>query len=153
MARMHTKKHGKSGSFKPMPKRATSAEGIDRKNIEQVIEGYAKQGMSPAMIGLHLKREHNVPYIKHAMNMRLVAILTQKKLNSAIPADMLDLMRKAVKLHKHLQKNKQDNHNRTSLKRTESKIMRLGKYYIREGKLPHSWRYNAAEAELIIKGR
>lgn len=152
MARMHTKKHGKSKSFKPMPAEA-KVEAVDKAKIEHAIETYAKQGMSPAMIGMHLKNDHGVRYIKLTMGKRLDAILLEKNVKHDIPTDMLDLMRKAVKLHKHLQKNKQDNHNRTSLKRTESKITRLAKYYIRESKLPHGWRYDPQEAELIIKGR
>jgi len=33
----------------------------------------------------------------------------------------------------------------------ESRIRRLGKYYVREGQLPEGWRYNPREAALLIK--
>jgi small subunit ribosomal protein S15 len=37
------------------------------------------------------------------------------------------------------------------LRRTESKIWRLTKYYIRKGSLPQGWRYDPQQAKLIIK--
>jgi small subunit ribosomal protein S15 len=153
MARMHTKKHGKSKSFKPMPAEAKAPEGLDRAKIEHAVETYAKQGMSPAVIGMHLKNDHGIKYIKHDMGKRLNAILEDRNVKHDIPTDMLDLMKKAVNLHKHIERNRQDKHNGTSLKRTEAKITRLSKYYMREGKLPHGWRYDPKTAELIIKGR
>ena len=149
---MHTKKHGKSKSFKPMPAE-TKVEAVDKAKIEHAIETYAKQGMSPAVIGMHLKKDHGLKYIKLSMGKRLNAVLEERNVKHDIPTDMLDLMKKAVKLHKHIERNRQDFHNGTSLKRTESKISRLSKYYIREGKLPHGWKYDPKEAELIIKGR
>jgi small subunit ribosomal protein S15 len=153
MARMHTKKHGNSQSLKPMPDQVKIPEGYDKKKVEQAIETYAQQGMTPAMIGLRLKKEHGVLYIKKMMGKRLVQVMKEKKLSSDIPADMLDLMKKAVNLHKHLEKNKQDKHNTTGLHRVEAKISRLGYYYIRKGDLPAKWKYDPREAELIIKGR
>jgi small subunit ribosomal protein S15 len=152
MARMHTKKHGKSKSRKPIGEAVTKQE-VDRGSLDIAIEKYAKQGMSPALIGLKLKSEHNVPYIKAHMGKRLVGILKEKKLSGSIPADMFDLMKKAVKMHKHLERNKQDQHNFTVLHRIESKINRLSKYYRRQGTLPEKWKYDPKEAELLIKGR
>jgi small subunit ribosomal protein S15 len=152
MARMHTKKHGKSKSRKPIGADIKKQE-VDRKALDAVIEKYAKQGMSPALIGERLKKEHNVPYIKAYLGKRLVGILKERKLSGSIPADMFDLMKKAVKMHKHLQHNKQDVHNKTILHRIESKINRLSKYYRAQGTLPEKWKYDPREAELLIKGR
>lgn len=150
MARMHSKKHGKSKSRKPA-EGAISYEKVDTAKIEQIIEDYARKGVQPAMIGQRLKKEHGVPYIKHAMGRPLMQILAEKKLTGQIPPDLMDLMKKAVTINSHLNSNKHDAHNRTSLKRIESKIWRLTKYYIREGKLPEGWRYDPKQAELLIK--
>ncbi|MCL5440966.1 MAG: 30S ribosomal protein S15 [Candidatus Marsarchaeota archaeon] len=150
MARMHTKKHGKSSSLKPMK---VEKADVDLKGAEKAIEEYAKQGMGPAAIGNMLKVKHGIGYIKHTFNKRLVQILKEKGLASTIPSDMLDLMKKAVRLHKHIDRNGQDQHNRTSLKRIESKIFRLTKYYVREGVLPKKWKYDPEKAELLIRGK
>lgn len=153
MAKMHSKKHGKSKSRKPVMETTQLPQGIPPKaEIEEIIVGYAKQGMSPQMIGLTLKEKHNVPYVKEVMGRRLVTILKEKKLANALPYDMLDLMKKAVNMRHHMDKNKQDASNKLRLSRTEAKIWRLSKYYIREGVLPDGWRYDPKQAELLIKG-
>ena len=65
MARLHTKKHGKAKSRKPMPENSEESQ-IKGADIEKLIVDYSKQGMKPAMIGETLKREHNVKYLKKA---------------------------------------------------------------------------------------
>jgi small subunit ribosomal protein S15 len=154
MARMHTKKRGKSKSRKPILEHGSKIEGAEE-NKEEIIKlavGYAKQGMPPALIGEKLKKEHNVPYIKHILGKRLEQVLKENGIEESMPYDMLELMKKAVNLRKHMAKNKQDVNNRIRLGRIEAKIWRLTKYYIREGVLPEGWRYNPQQAELLVKG-
>jgi len=151
MARMHSKRHGKSKSRKPLPEDIGAPKEFDKAQIEQIIANYAKQGMEPAMIGQKLKTEHGVPYVKHYMGKRLGVILKEKGVAGQMPPDLMDLMKKAVNTHAHLAKNKQDYSNTLRLRRIESKIWRLTKYYIRTGLLPQGWRYDPKQAELLIK--
>jgi small subunit ribosomal protein S15 len=153
MARMHTKKHGKAKSRKPMLDAATNESGLDKAEIEKLISDYAKQGMGPAQIGEKLKREHKVLYIRKATGQKLMQILKEKKLAGQIPPDMLDLMRRAVNMRAHLSTNKKDVHSIVRLGRVESKIWRMAKYYMREGVLPKGWRYDPQQAELLIRGK
>ena len=152
MAKMHSKKRGKSGSRKPTLEEARLPEGISKESVEDMIVDYAKQGKSPAAIGETLKREHKVPYVKHLLGKPIAEVLREKNLANPIPYDLLDLMKKSVKLYKHLAKNKQDMSNKVRLQRVESKIWRLTKYYIRQGSLPRDWRYDPKTAELLTKG-
>lgn len=151
MARMHSKRHGKSKSRKPLQTELGAPKDVDKAKIEEIIVNYAKQGMEPAMIGQKLKTEHGMPYIKHYMGKRLVKILEEKGVTGAMPADLMDLMKKAVNTNAHLLKNKQDYSNAMRLRRIESKIWRMTKYYIRKGSLPQGWRYDPKQAELLIK--
>jgi small subunit ribosomal protein S15 len=153
MARMHTKKKGKSASLKPLFDSASYEGALTKEQIEDTIASYAKQGMDPALIGEIMKREHKVPYIKKATGKSMLQILEEKKLAGDVPSDMLQLIKKAVGMRAHLSANKRDTHNMTRLNRVESKIWRLTKYYKREGRLPKDWRYNPQTAELLIKGR
>ncbi|HUC39009.1 MAG TPA: 30S ribosomal protein S15 [Candidatus Acidoferrum sp.] len=153
MARMHTKKKGKSASKKPLIANATNESGLSNEKIADIIEGYAKQGMDPALIGERLKREHKVLYLRHATGKRMLTILQEKGLAGQVPSDMLQLMKKAVGMRAHMAVNTKDVHARVRLGRVESKIWRLTKYYIRENRLPKGWRYDPKEAELLIKGR
>ncbi len=152
MARMHTKKHGKSKSRKPPVETITPVENAkSKKEIEALIAEYMKQGIGPTLIGQKLKDKDGVLYLKHTLGKRLVVVMKEKGFKPELPQDMLDLMKKAVNLRKHLANNKQDMHNKTSLNRVESKIWRLSRYYKQEGRLPEDWKYDPAKAALIIK--
>ncbi len=154
MARMHGNHHGKSKSRKPVVELGKIPEDatVTKAQVIELIEKYAKQGMGPAQIGEKLKKEHKIPYVRQYTGQSLLDILKEKKLAGSIPADLMNLMRTAVGMRKHLEKNKQDKHNELRLRRTESKIWRLTKYYVREGVLPQDWKYDPKQAELLIKG-
>ena len=150
MARMHTKKHGKSKSKKPVAE-GLEKQAIDTVKIEALIQEMAKKGMQPAIIGQKLKEEHGLLYIKHSLGKSLTKIMEEKGGKPTIPYDLMDLMKKAVSINSHLGANKHDTSNRIRMKRLESKIWRLTKYYIRRGQLPEGWRYDPKQAELLIK--
>ncbi len=150
---MHTKKKGKSASRKPLMENAKDESGIPKEQVEELIVSYAKQGMDPALIGEKLKREHKVMYIKQVTGKRMLQILKEKGLVGQIPSDMLQLMKKAVGIRAHLNSNKKDVHARIRLGRVESKIWRLTKYYLNQGRLPRGWRYDPQTAELLIRGK
>jgi small subunit ribosomal protein S15 len=152
---MHTKKKGKSKSRKPVVEIGTipSTATVTKAQLEELIQGYAKQGMSPALMGEKLKKEHNVPYVRQYLGIRLVEFLKQKGLAGDMPADLLDLMRSAVRMRTHLGKNKKDTYNSIRLHRVESKIWKLSRYYRNEGVLPSSWKYDPETAALLIKGK
>ena len=149
MARLHTRKHGKSKSRKPTGSGARVE--ADKQKVEEMIVAYAKQGMKGALIGQKLKDESKVGYLKPVLGKRLTALMAEKGFRTDIPSDLLDLMRKAVNMRKHLSSNHKDVYNTTRLQRVESKIWRLGKYYRHSGRLPTDWRYNPEQAALIIK--
>ena len=151
MARMHTKKHGKAKSRKPEESAAVPSKK-GKEEINGIIKEYMKKGVGPALIGQYLKDKEGVPYVKHTFGKRLTHVMKDQGYAPEFPQDMMDLMRKAVNLRKHLGKNKQDMHNKTSLIRVESKIWRLTRYYKREGVLPMEWKYDPVKAALVVKG-
>ncbi len=156
MAKMHSKKRGKSKSRKPVREEGAPASGackLSRDEIAELAAGYARQGMSQAMIGERLKEEHNVQYIKEATGSRLAKLLSEKGIKPGIPGDMLALMTKAVRVRRHLAANRQDVYSRVRLIRIESKLLRLSRYYRAKGVLPEAWRYDPQQAELIVKGK
>lgn len=148
MARMHSRKKGKSRSRKP----ASIAKWVkaDKAKVEEAIEQMAKEGIPPAKIGLALRDEHGVPDAKKVLGISISGFLKQKKLLPQYPSDMIDLVRKAVRLRKHLTSNKKDKDNRRQLHNVESKINRLVKYY-RGKRLPQHWKYVPEEAALLVK--
>ncbi len=149
MARLHTRRHGRSKSRKPMDSQAKA--DVSKQKIEEEIVAYAKQGMKGALIGQKLKNENKVGYLKPVLGKRLAVLLNEKGFKGDIPADLMDLMRKAVNMRKYLAANHRDVHNTVRLHRVESKIWRLGKYYRNSGRLPIDWKYDPEQAALIIK--
>ena len=64
---------------------------------------------------------------------------------------MQSLIKKAIRLRKHLEAHRKDLHNKRALQLTESKIWRLQKYYKRKGVLPADWEYKPETAEFLIR--
>ncbi len=152
MARMHTGGHGKAKSRKPKVSITKAGGGISNaEEIKKIINEYAKQNMTPAMIGQRLKEKHNLPYIKQAFGARLGSILREQGVQSQLPADMMALIKRAVNMRSHLLENSNDQHNKMRLTRVESKIWRLSKYYKKEGVLPGTWKYDPEQAALLVK--
>ena len=123
---------------------------ISKEKIEELIVELAKIGLGPSQIGLILRDEYNI-YVKRDLGTKICKVLEKHNLQPKIPEDLMFLLKKAVKLHEHLQRHKKDKHSRRGLELLESKIRRLAKYYIRKGKLPSDWKYSYEYARLIVQ--
>lgn len=152
---MHTGGHGKAKSRKPLVEIGKMPEDmtVSKAQLEDVIVDYAKQNMHQAQIGQMLKEKHGVKYVKQVFGKRLGEILKEKGVKNEYPQDFLDLIKKAVLMRNHLAKNHRDVYNTTRLKRVESKIWRLTKYYKKVGVISEDWKYDPAKAALLVKGR
>jgi small subunit ribosomal protein S15 len=151
MARMYSRKRGKSGSHKPIVK--TSPEWIPykEKELEMLIAKLSKEGLTPSQIGLNLRDSYGIPDIKVVMGKTVTQILKEKKLEKELPEDVLSLMRKAVMLSKHRAVNKGDMTAKRGLQLTESKINRLVKYYKNTGRINADWKYSLAQATFYVE--
>jgi small subunit ribosomal protein S15 len=151
MARMYSRKRGKHGSKKPAIKRKPAWLRMKKSEIEKIVVDLAEKRHSYAMIGTILRDQYGVPDVKVATGKSIGKILKDAKVSRELPDDMMNLLKKAVNLRDHLKKNKPDKHSLKGLEHLESKIRRLGKYYIREGRLPKGWKYDAEKAKLIVQ--
>lgn len=151
MARIQTRGKGQSSSRRPIKSKNPTWVPIEGKEVEELIVKYRRDGDSGAKIGLKLRDLHAVPSIKLATGKNMNAILTQHQLVTEVPDDLMALMRKAVNLDRHLEKNRKDTHNRHALHNVEAKIRRLVGYYQSRGTLPSSWRYSLSSAKLIVE--
>jgi len=150
LARMYTRRKGKSGSTRPIRTEAPEWSNTNKEEIEETIKQLATQGYSSSEIGMTLRDRHGVPDVKLATGKKIVAIMKENDVASKIPEDMYNLIVKVLELKKHIDKNPKDVHNRRSLNLMESKIRRLGKYYSREGRIPAGWKYSIQRAEMLI---
>lgn len=151
MARMHTRKRGKSGSKPPLREGKPSWISIDNNEIEQIIVKLKREGMTKSRIGMILRDQYGVPKVKAIAGERISKILETNKIIDTIPEDLVSLMTKAVNLNKHLASNPKDLKNKRGLQLIEAKIKRLADYYKKTGKLPSNWFYSIESAELLVK--
>ena len=150
MARLHTRKRGASKSKKPYSKAAPGWVKHSKAEIESLVEKLAREGKAPAEIGQTLRDQHGIPTVKPFTGKPLTAVMKDKGVLGEYPSDLMSLIRRAVRMHKHIGSNKKDQSNRQKLSHVESKIKRLVKYY-RGKKLPAGWKYEPDKAELLVK--
>lgn len=151
MARMHTRRRGRSGSNRPLVSENPSWVPIGEKEIEDLVVKYAKDGVGSARIGLILRDQYGVPDVKLATGKTITQIMGENDALSAIPEDLSNLMRRAISLNSHLKENNRDIANRRGLALVEARIRRLESYYKANDVLPSDWKYSLKNAELMLK--
>lgn len=149
MARIYARKKGKSGSKKP-DRKATWVT-YSPEEVEKLVIKFRKQGLQTAKIGLLLRDQFGIPSVKDVTGKSILKILDENDLKPKIPEDFFNLLKRAVNLRRHLERNKRDKHSKRGLELLESKIRRLAKYHIRKGNLPKGWKYDAERAKLIVE--
>lgn len=150
MARMHARKKGKSSSTKPLGNIAPDWASYGPDETEELIIKLRKDEISASRIGIILRDQYGIPSVKRIVGKKLVKILAENELVDEIPEDLQNLIKEAVNLREHMERNPKDIHNRRGLQLIESKIHRLAKYYKRTKKLPSNWLYEPEKAKLLV---
>lgn len=151
MARVYSKRKGKSGSSKPLAAKEQSWLRYKGKEVELLVTKLSKEGYKPSQIGIHLRDAYGIPDVKAVTEKKVTQILGEKGLLQKFPEDMLALMRKRVDISKHMLANKKDMSAVRGLEITDSKIRRLVKYYKKSGKISEEWNYNPDEIKLYLE--
>jgi small subunit ribosomal protein S15 len=151
MARVYSKRKGKSGSSKPLVKKEQSWLRYKGKEVELLVTKLFKEGYKPSMIGIHLRDAYGIPDVRAVTEKKLTQILGEKGLLNKLPEDILALMKRRVDISKHMLTNKKDMSAVRGLEITDSKIRRLVKYYKANGKIGKDWNYNPDEIKLYLE--
>ena len=153
MARMHTRRRGSSGSDRPAADEPPEWSDVDSDEIEARVVELAEQGHDPSVIGLKLRDEGvkgtPIPNVKLATGKKVTEILDDHDASPEIPADLRNLMERAVGLREHVDENGQDHQNKRALQNTESKIRRLVNYY-RGDELDEEFKYSYDNAVELL---
>jgi small subunit ribosomal protein S15 len=150
MARMHSRKKGLSGSTKPAVKTAPEWVKYKGKEIELLVIKYAKENKKPSQIGIYLRDEYGIPDIKLCTGKSVTQILGEKDLMPRFPEDLQALFKKVLAINEHLAGNHKDQPAVRGLTLTQSKILRLVKYYKRTGRIATDWNYNPKDVKLYV---
>jgi len=151
MARVYSRKKGKSGSKKPPVKIVPKWIKQKKEDIVKLVIKLAKERKTSATIGSILRDQYGIPDVKTITGKTITQIMREGKLYPEITEDLMTLFRKAVSLRGHLSQNRSDLHSKKGLENLESKIRRLIKYYSRESKLPKDFRYDIEKVKLLIQ--
>ncbi len=151
MARMHARRKGISKSRRPLVTEAPKWQGLGTKEIKDKVVELNKAGHSTAKIGTLLRDQYAVPNVKLATGKSVSDLLKEAGIQSKLPEDMENLIKKAIVLDEHLKEKTKDLHNKRALALTEAKIRRMAKYYKRTSRIPSDWTYSRAQAKLLVE--
>ncbi|KYH39367.1 MAG: 30S ribosomal protein S15 [Candidatus Bathyarchaeota archaeon B23] len=132
---------GRSRSKRPVSKRPPNWVVYKPEEVKALIIKLAREGKPPSEIGNILRDEYGVPLVKPLLGCGIVKVLREAGLAPKIPEDLYNLMVRATRIKRHMERNPKDFHNKRALQLVESKIYRLARYYKEKGILPRDWRY------------
>jgi small subunit ribosomal protein S15 len=152
MSRIHTHRRykGKSGSKRVYRDSIPTWVPYTEKEVEKLIVELAKQGYTPAKIGLILRDQYGIPSVRQILGKKIKKFLEEQGFKFSYPEDLLHLMKKAVTIREHLDKNPKDKVSKRAYDLVLAKIHRLAKYYKRKRILPPDWRFRVEEARVIV---
>ncbi|MGE0793232.1 MAG: 30S ribosomal protein S15 [Candidatus Woesearchaeota archaeon] len=151
MARMYSRSKGKSRSTKPSEAKVPSWLQYSEKEVELLVVKLAKEGKTASQIGLFLRDEYGIPNVKLVTKKSISAILQEKSLTKKLPEDLMALLNKVLAIQNHLENNKKDVPAKRGLQLTESKILRLIKYYKKTGRIDKTWNYNPTQIKMYVE--
>ena len=117
--------------------------------IEQIVK-LAKKGMMPSQIGVMLRDWHGVAQVRWITGNKILRILKAKKIAPALPEDLYHMIKKAVVMRKHLERNRKDKDAKFRLILVESRIHRLARYYKTKRVLAPNWKYESSTASALV---
>lgn len=150
MARMHSRKKGKSGSTRPARREKPVWVELSSEEVENEVVKLARKGFSQSLIGVVLRDSYGIPLVKVVTGKSINQILKDNDIEAPLPEDLTNLVKKALTLRKHLESNHKDLESKKGLQRTESKIFRLIKYYKGKKVLESDFKYDPEKIRTIV---
>merc|ERR1712138_334369 len=150
MGRMHAPGKGLSQSALPYSRNVASWCKLSAEDVKEHIFKLAKKGLRPSQIGVILRDSHGVAQVRFVTGNQILRILKAKGLAPDLPEDLYHLIKKAVAMRKHLERNRKDTDSKFRLILVESRIHRLSRYYKSKSVLPPNWKYESATASALV---
>mmetsp|Transcript_28024 Transcript_28024/g.39512 ORF Transcript_28024/g.39512 Transcript_28024/m.39512 type:complete len:152 (+) Transcript_28024:1847-2302(+) len=150
MGRMHSGGKGISNSALPYRRTPPSWLKISSAEVVDHVVKLARKGLTPSQIGIILRDSHGIPQVKNVTGSKVLRILKANSLAPQIPEDLYYLIKKAVNVRKHLERNRKDRDSKFRLILVESRVHRLARYYKKTKVLPPTWKYESSTASALI---
>ncbi|MCL4340541.1 MAG: 30S ribosomal protein S15 [Candidatus Thermoplasmatota archaeon] len=139
MARMHTRKRGKSKSRKIYSSEKPNWIQFSNDEVIKMIVDMKKAGSTSSAIGIKLRDQYGIPSTRAVLGKKVNQVLAEAGIKDQVPEDLLNLIRRYQSASRHIELNPKDYSNKRGQMLIMSKILRLVKYYKREGKLAPEW--------------
>ncbi len=150
MARMHSRKKGKSGSTRPARLEKPVWVELSPEEVENEVVKLARKGLSKSLIGTIMRDSRGVPLVKVVVGKKISQILNENDIKTPLPEELTNLVKKALSIRKHLEEHHKDLESRKGLNRTESKIYRLIKYYKKKRILAPDFKYDPEKIRTLV---
>jgi len=150
MGRMHAPGKGISQSSLPYRRSVPTWLKLTSDDVKEQIYKLAKKGLTPSQIGVILRDSHGVAQVRFVTGNKILRVLKAKGLAANIPEDLYFLIKKAVAIRKHLERNRKDRDSKFRLILVESRIHRLARYYKTRKVLPPVWKYESNTASALV---
>uniref|UniRef100_A0A8C8JXY8 40S ribosomal protein S13 n=1 Tax=Oncorhynchus tshawytscha TaxID=74940 RepID=A0A8C8JXY8_ONCTS len=118
----------------------------------------SRKGLVPVGVALQakcphcviLRDSHGVAQVRFVTGNKILRILKTKGLAPDLPEDLYHLIKKAVAVRKHLERNRKDKDAKFRLILTESRIHRLARYYKTRRVVAPNWKYESSTASALV---
>merc|ERR1712198_181507 len=150
MGRMHAPGKGLPQSALPYRRNVPTWLKLSSDDVKEQIYKLAKKGLRPSQIGVILRDSHGVAQVRFVTGNQILRILKAKGLAPDLPEDLYHLIKKAVAMRKHLERNRKDTDSKFRLILVESRIHRLARYYKTKRVLPPNWKYESSTASALV---
>ncbi|CAH1786737.1 unnamed protein product [Owenia fusiformis] len=150
MGRMHAPGKGISQSALPYRRSVPTWLKLTSEDVKEQIYKLSKKGLTPSQIGVILRDSHGVAQVRFVTGNKILRILKAKGMAPEIPEDLYHLIKKAVAMRKHLERNRKDRDSKFRLILVESRIHRLARYYKKKRVLPPTWKYESSTASALV---
>ena len=159
---MHAPGKGISQSALPYRRSIPNWLKLTPEDVKEHIYKLAKKGFTPSKIGVILRDSHGVSqvklvfennisrYLKVVSGNKILRIMRALGLAPSLPEDLYCLIKKAVSIRKHLERNRKDKDSKFRLILVESRIHRLARFYKLKRSLPPNWKYESSTASALV---
>jgi len=134
----------------PYRRTAPTWNKVTAATIKDEIFKLARKGLFPSQIGIALRDSFGVGQVSAITGAKILRILKTGGLAAKLPEDLYFLIKKAVSVRKHLEKNNKDIDSKFRLILVESRIHRLARYYRSKKFLPPNWKYESNNASTLV---
>lgn len=144
---------------------------LNAEDVKAQIMNLGKKGLTPSRIGKKPNRSHHffagnlislpfvgiilrdsygVAQVRFVNGNKILRIMKSVGLKPDIPEDLYHMIKKAVAIRKHLERNRKDKDGKFRLILVESRIHRLARYYKSKSVLPPNWKYESSTASALV---